>query len=80
MKDRNKLLLQILDFAEYYGLEIININFTNINELKDEIEFTFKIEHNKFTIKYSYKKHNMYAVNSVECFIKYKLSEILKEE
>ena len=80
MKDRNKILIQILDIVEHYGLEIININFTNINELKDEIEFTFKIEHNKFTIKYSYKKNYMYAVNSVGCFIKYKLSEILKED
>ena len=80
MKDRNKILTQILIVAEDYDIEIIKINFTNINSITDEVEFTFKIGHDKFTIKYLYEKDNMYEVNSVGCYIKYKLGELLKEE
>ena len=80
MKDRNKILTQLLIFAENYGIEIIKINFTIINSIMDEVEFTFKIEHDKFTIKYLYEKGNMYDVNSAGCYIKYKLGEFLKEE
>ena len=80
MKDRNKILTQILIVAEDYDIEIIKINFTNINSITDEVEFTFKIEHDKYTIKYLYEKDNMYDVNSVGCYIKYKLGELLKEE
>ena len=46
----------------------------------DEVEFSFKIDHNKFLIKYLYEKGNMYDVNSAGCYIKYKLGELLKEE
>ena len=80
MKDRNKILIQILVIVENYDIEIIKINFTIINSIMDEVEFTFKIEHDKFTIKYLYEKGNMYDVNSVGCYIKYKLGEFLKEE
>ena len=80
MKDRNKILPQKLIVAENYGIEIININFTIINSIMDEVEFTFKNEHDKFTIKYLYEKGNMYDINSVGCYIKYKLGEFLKEE
>ena len=80
MKARYKILSQILTVSEHYGLEIININFTNIHAMKDEVEFTFKIGYDKFTIKYLYKKDNMYEVISVGCYINYKLGELLKEE
>ena len=80
MKDRNKILTQLLIFAENYGVEIIKINFTIINSIMDEVEFAFKIEHNKFLIKYLYEKDNMHDVNSVGYYIKYKLVELLKEE
>ena len=80
MKDRYKILTQILIVAEEYDLEIININFTNIHAMKDEVEFTFEFGFDKFTIKYLYKKDNMYDVNSVGYYIKYKLGELLMEE
>ena len=80
MKDRNKIITQLLIFAENYGVEIIKINFTIINSIMDEVEFSFKIDHNKFLIKYLYEKGNMYDVNSAGCYIKYKLGELLKEE
>ena len=80
MKDRNKIITQLLIFAENYGVEIIKINFTIINSIMDEVEFSFKIEHNKFLIKYLYEKNNTYDINSVGCYIKYKLGELLKEE
>ena len=80
MKDRNKIITQLLIFAENYGIEIININFTIINSIMEEVEFVFKIEQNKFTIKYLYEKGNMYDVNSAGCYIKYKLVELLEEE
>ena len=80
MKDRNKIITQLLIVAEDYDIEIIKINFTNINSIMDEVEFTFKIEQDKFIVKYPYEKGNMYEVNSAGCYIKYKLSDLLKEE
>ena len=80
MKTRNKILSQILIVAEEYDLEIIKINFTNIYNTMDKVEFTFKIEHNKFTINFLYEKDNMNEVNSVASYIKYKLGDFLKEE
>ena len=79
MKDRNKIITQLLIVGEEYDLEIIKINFTNINNIMDEVEFTFKIKDNKFIIKYLYEKDNMYDVNSVGYNIKNKLGELLKE-
>ena len=80
MKTRNKIITQLLLVAEHYDIEIIKINFTNIYNTMDKVEFTFKIEHNKFTINFLYEKDNMYEVNSVGSYIKYKLGELLKEE
>ena len=80
MKDRNKIITQLIIVSEVYDLDIIKINFTNINSIMNEVVCTFKIEDNKFTIKCLYEKNNMYDVNSVGCYIKYKLGELLKEE
>ena len=77
MNDRNKILMQFLIVAEEYDIEIIKINFRNITSILDEVEFTFKNEHDKFIIKFSYEKNNMYDVNSVGRYIKYKLGELL---
>ena len=51
MKDRNKILTQILNVAEEYDLEIININFTS-NVLKDVAVITYKDEHGKSLVIY----------------------------
>ena len=80
MNNRNKILTQLLIVSEEYDIEIIKINFRNISSIMDDLEFTFKIEHDKFTIKFSYEKDNMYDVNSVGRYIKYKLRELLMEE
>ena len=80
MKVRNKIITQILIVVEDYDIEIIKINFTNINSIMDEVEFTFKIKHDKFIIKYIYEKDNMYEVYCAGCYIKYKLGDFLKEE
>ena len=77
MKDRNKILTQILIVSEDYDIEIIKINFRNITAILDGVEFTFINEHDKFIIKFSYEKGNMYEVNSVGRYIKYKLEELL---
>ena len=77
MNDRIKILIQFLNVAEEYDIEIIKINFRNISSILDEVEFTFKNEHDKFIIKFSYEKDNMYDVNSVGRYIKYKLGELL---
>ena len=80
MNNRNKILIQLLIVIEEYDIEIIKINFRNITSILDEVEFTFKNEHEKFIIKFSYEKDNMYDVNSVGRYIKYKLGELLMEE
>ena len=80
MNNRNKILTQLLIVSEDYDIEIIKINFRNITSILDELEFAFKIEHDKFIIKFSYEKDNMYDVNSVGRYIKYKLRELLMEE
>ena len=77
MKDRNKILTQLLIVAEEYDIEIIKINFRNITRIMDEVEFAFKIKHHKFLIKFSYEKDNMYDVNNVGRYIRNKLGELL---
>ena len=79
MEDRIKILVQISIVSDYYGLEIININFTNINTLKDEVEFTFKFKHDKFTINYSYEKDNNHNINSFGSCIKSIIDESIKD-
>ena len=77
MNDRNKILIQFLIVAEEYDIEIIKINFRNITRILDMVEFTFKNENDKFIIKFSYEKDNMYDVNNVGYYIKNKLRELL---
>ena len=76
MKDRNKILTQILIVAEEYGLEIININFRNINELKDKVKLTFEYEYNQFILIYSYEKDDIYKVNSFGIYFRNELDKI----
>ena len=82
MNDRNKILSQIVIVANLYDLEIININFTNINELKDVVEFTFKDVYDKFKFKisYSYEKDDLYKINGFIYYFKNEFDKILKEE
>ena len=78
MKDRNKILTQILIVAEEYDLEIININFTN-NVLKDAVALSFKYEHKKFLVIYSYEKNDIYKINSFASYFRNELNKRLKE-
>ena len=77
MKDKNKILTQILIIAEEYDLEIININFTN-NTLKDAVTLSF--DHKKYIIIYSYDKDDIYEINSFASYFRNDLDEKLKEE
>ena len=77
MKDRNKLLTQILIVSNNYGLEINKINFININSLKDIVEFTFEDENNKFTLKYSYEKDDIYKINNFVNYFRNEFDDIL---
>ena len=79
MKDRNKILTQILIVAEEYDLEIININFTN-NALKDAVALTYKHNHKKFIVIYSYEKDDIYEVNSFASYFRNELDKRIKEE
>ena len=78
MKDRNKILTQILIVAEEYDLEIININFTN-NVLKDAVALSFKYDHKKFLVIYSYEKNDIYKINSFASYFRNELNKRLKE-
>ena len=80
MNARNKILTQILIVSEEYDLEIININFRNITSKMDRLEFTFKYDHDKFIIKFSYEKDNMYDVITAGRYVNYKLRELLMGE
>ena len=79
MKDRNKILTQILIVSEEYDLEIININFRNINELKDKVKFTFEYGYNQFILIYSYEKNDIYKINSFASYFRNELNKRLKE-
>ena len=79
MRDRNKLLTQILIVGEEYDIEIININFTN-NVFKDLVAVTYKHEHKKFLVIYSYEKDDIYEVNSFASYFRNELNKRLKEE
>ena len=79
MKDRNKILTQILIVAEEYDLKIININFRNINELKDKVKFTFEYGYNQFILLYSYEKDDIYKVNSFASYFRNELDKIKEE-
>ena len=78
MNDRNKILTQILIVSNNYGLEINKINFININSLKDIVEFTFEDENNKFTLKYSYEKDDIYKINNFANYFRNEFDDILK--
>ena len=80
MKDRNKILTQLLIVSEEYDLDIINIYFRDINSIKDEVEIIFKNEHNNFIINYSYEKDNVHNINSFGLCIKSRIDESIKEE
>ena len=79
MKDRNKILSQIINVAEEYDLDIININFTS-NVLKDAVVITYKDDHGKSLVIYSYEKDNIYEVNSFPRYFRNDLDKKLKEE
>ena len=79
MNDRNKILAQILIVAEHYDLEIININFTN-NVFKDLVALTYKHNHKKYIVIYSYEKDDINEVNGFTSYFKNDLDEKLKEE
>ena len=80
MKDRNKILTQLIFTSEEYNLDIINVYFRDINSLKDEVEIIFKNEHNNFIINYSYEKDNIHNINSFASCIKSTIDESIKEE
>ena len=80
MKIRNKLLTQLLIVSEEYDLDIINIYFRDINSIMEEVEIIFKNEHNKFIIKYSYEKDDIYEINSFVNYFRNELDKIKKED
>ena len=79
MKDRNKILTQILNVAEEYDLDIININFTS-NVLKDVVVITYKDVYGKSLVIYSYEKNDIYKINSFASYFRNELNKRLKEE
>ena len=79
MKDRNKILTQILNVAEEYDLDIININFTS-NVLKDVVVITYKDDYGKSLVIYSYEKNDIYKINSFASYFRNELNKRLKEE
>ena len=79
MKDRNKILSQIINVAEEYDLDIININFTS-NALKDVVVITYKDDHGKSLVIYSYEKNDIYKINSFASYFRNELNKRLKEE
>ena len=78
MKDRNKILSQILIIANQYDIEILSIDFRNITTSSDEIKLKFKIENDKFIIKYLYTKNDKIEVNKFINYFVEKLDDILE--
>ena len=79
MNDRNKILSQILIVAVEYNLEIINIIFKN-NVFKDSVTLTYKHDHKKFIVIYSYEKDDIDEVNRFANYFRNDLDKKLKEE
>ena len=79
MKDRNKILTQILNVTEEYDLDIININFTS-NVLKDAVVITYKDDYGKSLVIYSYEKDDIYEVNSFGRYFRDELDRRLMED
>ena len=73
MKYKNKILTQILNVAEEYELEIINNNFTNY-VLNDAVALSFKYDHKKFLVIYSYEKNDIYKINSFASYFRNELN------
>ena len=80
MKDRNKILIQVLIVVNHYDVEIININFININEIKTKVEFTIKHEQDNFIFRYIYEKDNKYEINSFGRYFRDKLDRRIMEK
>ena len=88
MKDRNKILSQILFIANQYNIEILSIDFrnntTSSNEIRlkfkienDEIKLKYKIENDEFIVKYLYTKNDKIEVNKFINYFNEKLCVIL---
>ena len=78
MKDRNKILSEIINVVEEYDLDIININFTS-NVLKDAVVITYKDDHGKSLDMYLYEKDDIYEVISFPSYFRNDLDKKLKE-
>ena len=77
MKDRIKILSQILIIANQYDIEILSIDFRNITTSSDEIKLKFKIENDKFIVKYLFTKNDKIEVNKFINYFDEELGDIL---
>lgn len=63
MEVRNKMIIQIAYIAELYGLQISSIDFRTIEPVVDEIKVMYRLNNNKYGIRYSYRNNTMLEVN-----------------
>ena len=77
MEDRSKILTQILIINEQYDIQILSIEFKNINITMEEVNILFKIGPDKFKISYLYSKDDILGVNGFLRYFNNELKEVL---
>ena len=65
MKDRNKILIEILLVSQQYDLDIVRIEFSAGSLLNDKVVITYKINNRKYGVSISYEKDNILEVNEI---------------
>ena len=80
MNDRNKILIQILLAANQYDIEIISIEFKNVYLSLQQVNVIFKIDNDKFIIRYDYSNDDILEINGFLRYFNNELNEILLKE
>ena len=80
MKDRNKILTQILIIAIQYDMEIMRIEFKAHGFICDNVTVTYRHNNIKQEVSYSYEKGNNLEVNSFANYFRNDLDKKLMEE
>ena len=75
MKDRNKIITQILVVASQYDIEIMRIEFNSYSFISDKVTVTYKQNNIKQIVSYSFEKGNNQEINTFIKLFTYELQD-----